>query len=137
MAHRAESVFVDASGQRRRRLRRVGLVVAVLLAGYLVVVGVGLFVGADVPLTPWPGKGGKAGPGVGAELGRQRGGTPRPTTRPTTATPGTSPSASASPGKTTVPSVAGSSAATTPPARESRAATPPGRTKSPNPHKPG
>jgi hypothetical protein len=136
MAHRAESVFVDASGRRRRLIRRMGLAVAALLMGYLVVVGVGLFVGADVPLTPWPGRGGNPGQGVGAELGRQGNGTPRPTAHPTTTTPSTSPSATARPGGTTPTRTDRTSAAATSPARSSRAATAPGHTKSPNPHKP-
>lgn len=132
MAHRAESVFVDATGRRRRLTRRAGLAATVLLAGYLIVVGVGFFAGADVPLTPWPGNDG-AGTGVGAELGRQRGATPQPVTRPTTNTPSASPPAGATPSRAATAPATGR-AATTPPARPN--ATPPGRTKSPNPRKP-
>lgn len=135
-------VFVDATGRRRRLTRGVGAICATLLTGYLAVVGVGLFTGTDLPLTPWPGNGG-ANNGVGAEPGHQRtrAEPPSPDARSRGASP-LAPAASTTPPSTTAPrtAVPGAepTATVTAPGRSESRATPRavGRTKSANPHKP-
>jgi hypothetical protein len=48
-----EPVFVDASGRRRRVVRRAGLALGVALAVFVVLLVVGVATGSGVPLTPW------------------------------------------------------------------------------------
>jgi hypothetical protein len=52
---RLHAVFVDPSGRRRWIFRRGGIAVCWLVAGFLVVVGIGLITGVGAPLTPWLG----------------------------------------------------------------------------------
>ncbi|MCO5972043.1 hypothetical protein [Actinoallomurus soli] len=49
-----DPVFVDPTGRRARIMRRTGIALGCLIAGYLVLVAVGMATGARVPLTPWP-----------------------------------------------------------------------------------
>ncbi|MBC6457809.1 hypothetical protein [Actinomadura sp. HBU206391] len=135
-------VFVDATGRRRRLTRRVGVISAGLLAGYLALVGVGLFAGADLPMTPWPGNGGGKN-GIGAEPGHQRKSkTPSPDahsgTAPAPTSPGVSPPSLTAPRQTATPGT-GPTATTSAPGKAGAHATPRavGRTKSANPRKPG
>lgn len=48
-------MFVDVTGRRRAVVRHLVILLGLLLAAYVGVVGVGLLVGADAPLAPWPG----------------------------------------------------------------------------------
>ena len=66
MTQTSDPVFVDTTGRRRRLARRTGFVAGLLIAGFLVIIGTGLFAGADMPLSPWPGDG---GPGAANEAG--------------------------------------------------------------------
>jgi hypothetical protein len=50
----ADAVFVDPTGRRRLLVRTAGAVAGCVLAAYLGIVAVGLVIGTDAPLTPWP-----------------------------------------------------------------------------------
>jgi hypothetical protein len=133
MPREPEPVFVDATGRRRIVVRYAILAAALLLTVYLTVVGVGLLSGADVPLTP-----GVAPPSPDVSAGQSgRPARSRPTGREippvSPATPSVRQSGGGQAGAptTTAPTVSASTPTAGP---ESRAR---GRTKSPNPHKPG
>ncbi|MEV5747541.1 hypothetical protein AB0L00_06950 [Actinoallomurus sp. NPDC052308] len=71
-----DPVFVDPTGRRGRIMRRAGIALGCLVAGYLILVGVGLAIGARVPLTPWPhARPATSGHGHAAQLLMPRGGT--------------------------------------------------------------
>ncbi|MFF6811661.1 hypothetical protein ACFZAG_17465 [Streptomyces sp. NPDC012403] len=63
-------VFVDSSGRRARLLRRIGLLLGTVCAGYAVVLGMAFMgIGTSVTpasLLPFGGGQGEAGPGGGA-----------------------------------------------------------------------
>jgi hypothetical protein len=132
MPREAAPVFVDATGRRRIVVRYALLAAALLLTVYFTVVGVGLLSGADVPLTP-----GVAPPSPNVSAGQSgRPARSRPTGREISPVspgrPSVGQSGQVGAPATTAPTV---SASTSPSAgAESRAR---GRTKSPNPHKPG
>lgn len=48
-----EPVFVDASGRRRRLIRRSGLAAGVALTVFMAMLVIGVATGSGVPLTPW------------------------------------------------------------------------------------
>ncbi|HEU5159684.1 MAG TPA: hypothetical protein VFU43_22005 [Streptosporangiaceae bacterium] len=134
----AAPVFVDVTGRRRRIVRHLVLIAALFATAYLSVVGVGLLVGADAPLTPWPGQA-RHSPDVDAGLtggppGRAVGGPSPPSSAATSPRPGVTRRATtdaAAPAATTPPATAavshpGNSHATP------RAA---GRTRAPSPKK--
>lgn len=66
-------VFVDSSGRRARVLRRIGLLLGTVCAGYAVVLGLAFMgIGTSVTpasLLPFGGGRGQAGPGGGAGPG--------------------------------------------------------------------
>src|SRR4051794_18107447 len=110
-----KSVFVDASGRRRRMARTAGLLLGALLIGYAVMLGISLGTGASVPMTTWvaPDKHKPVRADVDADTGLQQKspvvrngstnvvvpGAPRTTPRPSTSV-SVNPSASATPGVT-------------------------------------
>lgn len=49
-----DAVFLDPTGQRRRLVRNVGILVGCLLAACLAIVGFGLVTGTGMHLAPWP-----------------------------------------------------------------------------------
>jgi hypothetical protein len=71
--HRGEPVFVDGTGRRREILRAAGAALGVVLVGYVVVLGVGLGLNANVPVTAWvmPEKAKQTAP-VHTQTGRPR-----------------------------------------------------------------
>ena len=131
-----EAVFVDSTGRRRWFARAAGIVAGCCLTVYLVVVAVGLTVGARAPFTPWPG--GKPStrtglPGHGAVTPQPlspRSGSPRPRND--------SKRAPGAPGDTTPTARTSATSGSSPAPRASQAAKGRayGRTKSPNPKKP-
>ncbi|WP_344590001.1 hypothetical protein [Actinomadura vinacea] len=124
----AAPVFVDASGRRARLVRRLGILAGGGLIAYLVMIGVNLATGADVPLTPWPAEAGATrGPagGDGKPSTRAPGG-PAPAASSTAAV-GSGPG-SASPSGT--PDTGGATPSARPAPSRTRGkapATPPGR----------
>jgi hypothetical protein len=132
-------VFVDASGRRARLVRRLGLLAGAGLIAYLVMIGVNLAMGADVPLTPWPsGSGVTRGPaGDDGKPGTRAPSGPAPAASRPVAPGAASGPGSPSSGATPAPDSASPSAM---PARPSRTrgkapATPPGQTRDkPKPH---
>jgi hypothetical protein len=133
-------VFADPSGRRRRVMRRLGVVAAVVLVTCLGAVLVAMAGGPQAPLTTWAAPRHLAPtsrPGASSAANRAASSRPGAQARPQRSlVPGLSPSPSAqvspkpSPGVTPSPSSSASVSPTNPSGR-----TPPGQTKSPNPHK--
>ena len=144
-------VFADPSGRRRRVLRFAGLGAAAVLAVCLGAVAVAVTGGPQAPFTQWAapqatttpgghagqsvaghsvGRNGSAGSSGGQNLG---GGTPGSTTPNASGPASQSPSPST--GASATPSASATATQTTAPTNPA-GKTPPGRTKSPNPHKP-
>ncbi|XVQ12744.1 hypothetical protein ACQP1W_09370 [Spirillospora sp. CA-255316] len=128
-------VFVDASGRRARLVRRLGIFAGGALIAYLVVIGVNLAMGADVPLTPWPsGSGATRGPaGEDGKPGTRSPSGPAPAASGTVA-PGAGTAAGSGPtpsGATPAPGGASPSATPAQPSRTrgKAPATPPGQTR--------
>ncbi len=118
----AKPVFVDTSGRRGRLLRRGGLALGIALAGFLMVVGVGIVGGAATPLTPWAGDGGGShSPAAVAPVAPTL--LPKNSPRPATSSRAPHPRTSA---KTSTPTA---SATTTPTRHGNAPATPPGQAK--------
>jgi hypothetical protein len=130
-------VFVDVTGRRRRIVRHLVIVAGLLMTAYFSVVSVGLLVGADAPLTPWPDKA-RHSPDVGVGMTGPTSGGARGTPPPSSA------GASPAPGAThrATPGAAATAVATSPPAATvtrpgNSRATPRanGRSRPPNPRK--
>lgn len=129
-------VFTDPSGQRRRRMRRVGVAASIFLIGALILVGIGMFGGPRTPFSLWaPQSQGhtQAGPSV---RHRQHAGSGAPGhTAPWQASapspgPDHSPTPSPAPGSASPTSSPSDSPSPTNPAGH----TPPGRNHSKKPH---
>jgi hypothetical protein len=133
----AVPVFTDPSGQRRRKLRRVGIAASVLLVGALILVVTGLIGGPGTPFSLWgapkSAAHGSAAPGLAGSSGGNHGrGAPPPRLIGPTASaqvPHPSPAASPTPSHAPSATPSGSPSSTNPAGR-----TPPGRTRSKKPH---
>ncbi|MGI8331562.1 hypothetical protein ACRYCC_16485 [Actinomadura scrupuli] len=118
-------IFVDASGRRRRLLRRAGLAAGVVLAGFLVLIGVGVATGSDVPLTPWSAPGASHEPAAGSTPGGPGAVTPLP--KGGSAGPSARPSGTAPAVPAVVRSAAPQASTSQGPAAPAATATHPGR----------
>ena len=153
-------VFVDSSGHRHRKIRRLGLVVAIPAVGYLVLLASSVLGGpqVDTPLIPLP-EAAKQQPAPTVKTTQQPAETPEPgdpgrssdtTVRPvteesTTPSPGDLPSSGSTPSAPTATPTAGTSATPTTstnprvtpvmpggtPGHGKPTTEPPGRTKTP------
>lgn len=141
---------MDSSGHRQRRIRRLGLVVAIPVVGYLVLLASSVLGGpqVDTPLIPLP-EAAKQQPAPTVKTTQQPAETPEPgdpaSTSDTTAHPVTEESTTPSPGDRSTPSAptatptAGTSATPTvapvppggTPGHGKPTTEPPGRTKTP------
>ena len=110
-------VFVDSSGHRQRRIRRLGLVVAIPVVGYLVLLASSVLGGpqVDTPLIPLP-EAAKQQPAPKVKTTQQPAETPEPgdpaSTSDTTARPVTKESTNPSPGDRSTPSAPTATAGT-------------------------
>ena len=123
-------VFVDVTGRRRKLLKPLAILAALLCCGYVTAVAVSLLAGSDTPFTPWTGivsthhvhgaKGTK-GTNGGTAIGGSRSAAGRTGSTPSPVTSGGGPSAtprasSSTRTKTSAsPSTAGSAGATATP----------------------
>lgn len=148
-------VFVDSSGHRHRKIRRLGLVVAIPVVGYLVLLASSVLGGpqVDTPLIPLP-EAAKQQPAPRVKTTQQPVQTPEPgdptsdsTVRPVTGesitpSPTGLPSSGPTPSATATPTAGSSATQTTSPTTRptvapggtpanSKPTQPPGRTNSP------